>query len=348
MAKRISFFNGLPPYPGGKRRLASWIFAHLNQHVPSETWPDLVFLDAFLGGGAVSLYAKAQGFKAICSNDWSDRSQVVGQALLVNQTQTLTRSDCLRIAAVKPTGAIRETFTPHIFYSRHADLLDQLRETASATKDSTKKNLYRLLLWHLAGEFVCYGSSIGTSNRPYAEALEGIRSWDQIPAKRFLDGSVKDLVQPTWQKIEKRTRAINKSVFGGSTVTLFQQDAIQFAGDTQGDIIYFDPPYAQTARYEAAFRTIDQLLTGSKQAAPPSFFSHSSELLDALFESSRHISVWVLSYGDKTVSLDELKERIQRHRPKAKITAHARQYTHMPHVSENKTHQELLVIASIQ
>ena len=59
MAKRLSLFNGLPPYPGGKRRLTPWIFAKLSQHVTSEEWSQLTFLDAFLGGGVVSLYARA-------------------------------------------------------------------------------------------------------------------------------------------------------------------------------------------------------------------------------------------------------------------------------------------------
>jgi adenine-specific DNA methylase len=346
MAKRISMFSGLPPYPGGKRRLVPWIFANLANHVPTEEWSKLSFIDAFLGGGAVSLFAKAQGFSGISSNDWSDRSQIMGQALLVNQSQTLSRTDWLRIASAEPSGEIRKAFTPHIFSSRHADMLDQLNQTANQTLNPTRKTLYQLLLWHLAGEFVCFGSSIGTSNRPYAEALDGLRSWDQIPAKRYLDRSVNSLLQPTWKMLEKRAKAINQSVFGGSPVSLFQQDAIEFARQTQGDIIYFDPPYAQTSRYEAAFTTIDTLLTGSVQEDPPSPFSKSTDILDALFESSRHIPVWILSYGDKTVTLDELKERIQAHRPAAQITTHARQYIHMPHVSENRSHQELLIIAS--
>jgi 16S rRNA G966 N2-methylase RsmD len=346
MAKRISLFNGLPPYPGGKRRLVPWIFANLAHHLPAEKWSSMTFLDAFLGGGAVSLYAKAQGFRQILANDWSNRSQAVGEALLLNQVQKFNQADWTRIAGCEPSDEIRKSFTPHVFSSRHAEMLDRINQVVQLTQDPTRKALYRLLLWHLAGEFVCFGSSIGISNRPYAEALDGLRSWDTIPAKRYLDRSVNSLLQPTWKTLEKRAKAINQSVFGGSPVQLYQQDAIEFACQAQGDIIYFDPPYAQTARYEAAFKTIDKLLTGSVQADPPSSFSKSSDILDALYESSRHIPIWILSYGDKTVSLDDLKTQMQAHRPDAHITIHARQYTHMPHVSENRSHQELLIIAS--
>ena len=58
MWKRL---QALPPYLGGKRKLMGRIFKHL----PGPTEAP-VFIDAFLGGGSVSLMAKARGYRVIC------------------------------------------------------------------------------------------------------------------------------------------------------------------------------------------------------------------------------------------------------------------------------------------
>jgi hypothetical protein len=70
-------FRALPAYFGGKRRLVRLIFAALNTVVPRPKWSGLRFVDPFLGGGSVSLFAKAQGFRVAC-NDLAFRSALVG------------------------------------------------------------------------------------------------------------------------------------------------------------------------------------------------------------------------------------------------------------------------------
>ena len=63
--------RALPPYLGGKRRLLGHIFKHVPKPADAP-----VFVDAFLGGGSVSLYAKARGYRVVC-NDIALRSQIV-------------------------------------------------------------------------------------------------------------------------------------------------------------------------------------------------------------------------------------------------------------------------------
>ena len=62
------FFASLPAYLGGKRRLCRLIFALLASEIPTDRWPGLTLVDPFLGGGAVSLSAKAHGLSVVCND----------------------------------------------------------------------------------------------------------------------------------------------------------------------------------------------------------------------------------------------------------------------------------------
>src|SRR2546422_11146794 len=96
--KRLTMWSALPPYLGGKRRLCPLIFREIDQIIPRRSWPGLTLLDAFLGGGSVSLYGKAQGFTVIAT-DIAERAMGIGHALIENSRVRLTREDVLRLLA---------------------------------------------------------------------------------------------------------------------------------------------------------------------------------------------------------------------------------------------------------
>ncbi|MFH1680729.1 MAG: DNA adenine methylase, partial [Candidatus Eisenbacteria bacterium] len=83
----LKMFDALPSYHGGKRRLLGAIFRDVP---PPDEAP--VFVDAFLGGGSVSLCAKARGYEVLC-NDVADRSVIVGRALVENDRVLLGYDD---------------------------------------------------------------------------------------------------------------------------------------------------------------------------------------------------------------------------------------------------------------
>ena len=92
----LNMFKALLPYYGGKRRLCPIIFRHIADYLPRPKWAKAVFVDAFLGSGAVSLYAKAQGFR-IVANDIAERSYIAGKALIENNQTALTDDDLRRL-----------------------------------------------------------------------------------------------------------------------------------------------------------------------------------------------------------------------------------------------------------
>jgi adenine-specific DNA methylase len=125
----IPYFRALPPYLGSKQKLVPWIFNRLARVIPQTEWKTLSFLDAFVGGGSMSMAAKVLGFKEIHSNDWSARSQLVIRGLLKNQSYRLTVEDKLQLVSNSTlqaeAGFTQANFCPFVFSTRHAQALDR-------------------------------------------------------------------------------------------------------------------------------------------------------------------------------------------------------------------------------
>ena len=146
-----SFFDALIPYLGGKRRLCPIVFREIARVLPREHWHELTFLDGFLGGGSVSLYAKAQGFSVI-SIDIAARSIVIGEALIANSRVRFTRDDLARALTVplQETTANAIRLVPAVFTENVGMTLDKLLHAAKRAAIQAKAALYRLLAIRVA------------------------------------------------------------------------------------------------------------------------------------------------------------------------------------------------------
>src|SRR3989344_4558713 len=123
----FSKFQSLPSYFGGKRKLVKYIFKPIKK-------TEGVFIDAFLGGGSVSLYAKAKGYKVIA-----------------NDSVKLESEDLARLfIKTKHDGFIRKNYCPKVFTSKIADFLDNAVVAAREVENETK----RYLLLHLIIKFI--------------------------------------------------------------------------------------------------------------------------------------------------------------------------------------------------
>ena len=116
--------KALPAYFGGKRRLCRLLFALLATAVSPDQWGGLGFIDPFLGGGSVSLYAKSQGFHVRC-NDIALRSAAIGHALIANSDTKLSEAD------VAPFGHRRAGLPPRSRQGRYSPRLSARTRTHS-------------------------------------------------------------------------------------------------------------------------------------------------------------------------------------------------------------------------
>ena len=313
--KRLSIWSALPPYLGGKRRLCPLIFRELDRILPRRTWPSLTFLDGFLGGGSVSLYAKAQGLRVVAT-DIAERAMVVGRALIENSRVRLTREDILRVAAGNGNqdGLIEEKYVPAVFTRSQARLLDRIMSTADEARDATKGALLRLLAIRAA--LLAHSMSSVRSGTIHRLTTGEFESITPSCVGDYVDGLRLGRPERLWKLAER----INGGIFQGDAKVM-KTDIIETLPKIEADIAYFDPPYPGVASYEKEYKIIDEILEGSSLPVSPFSARGGASMLDLLFDHAKHIPVWILSLGNAEVTIEELERQMRRHGREVRATA---------------------------
>ena len=324
-------FNAAPPYLGGKRRLCPTIFREIDRVLPREHWAGRTFLDGFLGGGSVSLYAKAMGFSVI-STDIATRSIVIGEGLIANSTVRLTKADVDRALLVPEdeAGVNARRFVPSVFPMNVGLTLDRLFHASSLTPIGAKAALYRILAIRIA--LLSHPMSqvrAGTAHR----ASDG--SWEAITPsclKHYVEALRLDTPQKLWHLAQKT----NAGVFQGRG-EVHQGSVLDLLPTIRADVAYFDPPYSGVMSYEKEYRVIDKMLEGTTRETSPFTARGGAAMIDALLERARHIPIWLLSFGNVTVSLEELEAKMSRLGRRTK--AIAIRYQHLPAIATEEKKQ---------
>ena len=334
----MKMFTALPAYFGGKRRLLGQIFKDLPR-------PDRapVFVDAFLGGGSVSLYAKARGYRVIC-NDVAERSHIIGKALIENDRAKLTRDDLVRVSQPKEEiGYAQANLVPDVFPVGHGLHLDALL-AGSRTVGGFLRWLVALLVVHQALRLRPMGNFGARTIMRQAAAGE----WEDMNPHYVTDLIRRGLPRHPIRLSESLMPRINAGVFANGQVNeAHMGDVFEFLAKTQGDICYMDPPYSGTQSYERAMKPLDELLSGGPiKPAPNPFSTEPPEvILPRLFAAANHIPTLVLSYGNQRIDLGGLMELMRQCRPH--VTGQAINYAHCTGLSSEESrrkNQELLVI----
>ncbi len=333
-------FKALPPYFGGKRRLIGQIFKHLAGPKDART-----FVDAFLGGGAVSLFAKARGYRVVC-NDSALRSHIVGKALIENERVTLSPADVVRLFGENGGASpfIEENFAPDVVTTPHAKFLDTAFENAREAP-GVKKWLLLLLLV----KYVLRMRPMGNFGaKTIIHQAEGGK-WEEMNPNYLRDVLVRGIAGHPKTVAEKLRRQVNRGVFSnGQANSAYQMDVFEFLEQIEGEVVYLDPPYAGTSAYETALRPLDSMLEGRVLKPEPSVFSRKGalEALERLFVAAKRFPTWVISYGNQEVELEALVRLVGRF--KTVVSADAFRYTHLTGLSgdeHREKNREFLVVA---
>lgn len=334
----MKMLRALPAYFGGKRRLLGAIFRPLPG--PAEA---PVFLDPFGGGGAVSLCAKARGYRVVC-NDVALRSCIVGKALIENDHVTLSREDLVRLSVpTEEVGYAQTHLAGHTLPALHARFVDVL--LARARKHDS---MIRWLALLLVIKHVLRLRPMGNFGAKTIMRQAAAGAWEEMNVHYLRDLIVRGVPRHPIRMAESIRQQINAGVFSNGQVNeAHQGDALEFLGRVQGDICYLDPPYSGTQSYERSLRPLDDLLRGGPADEPPSPFSTEppEKILPRLFEAADHIPVWVVSYGNARIALPELMDLVRRFRPQ--VEGRAIRYVHCTGLAgeeSRRRNQELLVV----
>ncbi len=332
--------QALVPYFGGKRRLLGQIFKHLPGPKDART-----FVDAFLGGGSVSLFAKARGYRVVC-NDNALRSHIVGKALIENDRLTLTSADVTRLFTENGSEShfIEENFAPDVVTPPHAKFLDTALANAREAP-GVKKWLFLLLLV----KYILRMRPMGNfgAKTIIHQAEDG--KWEEMNPHYLRDVLVRGIAGHPKTVAEKLRGQVNRGVFSnGQDNKAFQLDVFKFIEQVDGNILYLDPPYGGTSAYETSLRPLDSMLDGRILKPEPSVFSRKGALdaLERLFVAARRFPTWVISYGNQEVELEALVRLVGKFKPV--VAAEAFRYTHLTGLSgeeHREKNREFLVVA---
>jgi len=331
-------FEALPPYLGGKRRLARLVFARLAEVVSRERWGSLTFVDPFMGAGSISLYAKAQGFGVVAS-DIAERSAIVGRALLENSHVRLKLGDVRRLmapAVVECRRIAEEGLVPQTLDGGQAAFVDLALHNAGQLSEPKQSLLKLVLIKWLLGLHPMSSLDAGDARAAAEE------EYDEVSPGR-LAHYVKHAGAPTMKALWRLGRQVNQGVFPGRA-RVEKRDVFEFLPATRGDVLYLDPPYPGTSSYERMYEVLDLLLEGHRHRV--SSFSSSSPPLQELFEAAGHIPIWAISMGNAVYGEAELASMLGRRR--RNVSSLAVPYRHLAGLAgrgKNEANREFIFVA---
>jgi len=282
-------------YLGSKDKFVDWIIKFVPKDVKS-------CIDAFSGTSVVSYYLKKKGIN-VMSNDFLKFNYYISKALIENKSITLSKEDInLLLSKNKEKDDFIEREYTDLFYTREECIfLDNLWFNIQRLKDDYKKSIAYTSICRTLTRKVLFGYFCHT------KAMEYRKHKKRAYRNPSINQDIKELFLYFIEKY-------NKSIFDNKQENKsFNEDTLKLMPEVKVDLAYFDPPYVGVhPDYQGFYHFLEtyvnymnnvELKNGTKMSPKKhSGFTKKQEIIksfDTLFEKSKHIPYWLISYNSR-------------------------------------------------
>ena len=289
-----------PQYLGAKYIHRNWIAQFFPETAKTA-------LDAFGGSQSISFLMKQHGLQTI-TNDFLRCNHEIGLALIENKGETLSQEDVVTLFSENPESSYYNLFEhlySNLFFSKdECKMLDAFRGNAERLGNSYKKAIAIAVMNRSMTRKVTMGHFAHTQALVYASSPERVKRNSS-------------LIRPIQEIFMSLLAQYNAAVFDNGLMNeSFNCDAIELLSDLSNiDLAYFDPPYCDShADYQGFYHLLEtfsmywkdkQFVNSTKRYDPKRASGFDKKMtivksFEALFESSKKIPHWILSYNDRS------------------------------------------------
>lgn len=304
-----------PQYLGAKHTHLAWI----RKFVPKDV---NCAIDAFSGSQSVAFLLKQIGVKTI-TNDFLNFNHQIGVALIQNNNEKLSQEDIellFKDSDKKSDFTLMESvFTGIFFEKEEARFLDNFRGNIPLLKSKTKQALALAVMNRSLTRKVTMG------HFGHTQALKYANDPERIKRNRSLIRPLKDIFIELVSKY-------NDAVFDNNKENLsYNENILDLLPKLKNiDLAYFDPPYCDShADYQSFYHLLEtfteywedkQFINTIKRYDPQRFsgFDKKKDVISSfekLFELSKEIPNWLISYNDRSFpSVEDLAKIISKYK----------------------------------
>jgi adenine-specific DNA-methyltransferase len=286
-----------PQYLGNKHQYV----AHILSKIPEDV---NVVIDAFSGSSVVGYHMKKKGYE-VHSIDFLKFNYHIACSLVENATSTIEQDDLENL--VRPNeskGDFLEREYSGLYYNaQECSFLDNLSMNIRGIVDKHKQSLAYAIACRTLTRKILFGYFCHTKGMDYRDDEN---MWKRNSAiQKPIEGVFKSFVAD-----------YNNAVFdNGKENKSYHGDVLNIIHTIPADLAYFDPPYAgRHSDYQQPYHFLETFVNYwddatlynrtkmPKDKFEPSLFSSKKTIHTAirmLFQQSKHIKYWLLSYNSK-------------------------------------------------